>query len=171
MVDAPHASLKSKVVHEAEKFFAYFIYLWILFGLFSLHKAIIFQPGHLVPRLGFACFNALIMAKVMLLADDFRVGERFHFDRLIFAILFKAATFSFVMVVFDIVEEIVLGHFHGKDVAQSLDDLGGGSLTVIVSIGVIMFFVLIPFFAFTEIDRVTGQDKLVRVLLTRKRNG
>ncbi len=170
MADAPHASLKSKVVHETAKFFAYFIYLWILFGLFSLHKAIIFQPGHLVPRLGFACFNALIMAKVMLLAEELRVGERFHFDRLIFTILFKAAAFSFVMVVFDIVEEVVLGHFHGKDVAQSLDDLGGGSLAVIISIGVIMFFILIPFFAFTEFDRVTGRDKLVRVLLARRLN-
>ena len=170
MADAPRASLKSKVAHEAEKFLAYFIYLWILFGLFSLHKAIIFEPGHLVPRLGFACFNALIMAKVMLLADDFRVGERFHFQRLIFSILFKAASFSFVMVVFDIVEEVVLGHFHGKDIAHSLDDLGGGSLIVIVSIGVIMFFVLIPFFSFTEIGRVIGQDKLVRLLLMRRPN-
>jgi hypothetical protein len=170
MVDAPHASLKSKAIHEAEKFLAYFIYLWILFGLFSLHKAIIFQPGHLVPRLGFACFNALIMAKVMLLAEDLRIGERFHFSRLIFSILFKAASFSFVMVVFDIVEEVVLGHFHGKDISQSLDDLGGGSLKVIISIGIIMFFILIPFFSFTEIGRVIGQDKLTKLLLMRRPN-
>ncbi len=146
------------------------IYLWILFALFSLHKAIIFQPGHLAPRLGFACFNALVMAKVMLLADDLRLGQRFHFHRLIQSILFKAAVFSIVMVIFDVVEEVVLGHFHGKDISQSLAELGGGSLVVIVSIGIIMFFVLIPFFSFTEIGRVIGRDKLVKLILARRPN-
>lgn len=168
MAEAQRSSLKSKLLHETRKFLAYFIYLWILFGLFSLHKAIIFEPGHLFPRLGFACFNALVMAKVMLLADDLRIGERLHFRRLIFSILFKAGMFSLVMVLFDIAEEVVLGHFHGKDIAQSLADLGGGSLAVIASMAVIMFFVLIPFFAFTETGRVIGHDKLVRLMLMRR---
>ena len=51
MTDAPHPTLKSKAAREAKKFLVYFIYLWILFALFSVHRAIIFQPADLTPRL------------------------------------------------------------------------------------------------------------------------
>ena len=49
-----------------------FLYLWVLFGLFVLNERIILgQRGISLPLQGFAVLNALILAKVMLIADYF----------------------------------------------------------------------------------------------------
>lgn len=165
--ELPQVSLKSKIIREVRRFLVLFLYLWVILAAFAVHKAIIFQPSHVMPRLGFAFFNALVLAKVMLLAEDLHLGERFHFHRLIYAIVFNALLFSIVLVVFDVAEEVILGHLHGKDVAQSLAELGGGSLIVIVSIAVILFVALLPLFAFREVGRVIGEDKLPRLIFTR----
>jgi hypothetical protein len=54
----------------------------------------------------------------------------------------------------------VRGFFEHKTIAESLSEIGGGSLPAILAQGLIMFVVLVPFFAFREIGRVLGQNKL-----------
>ena len=52
---------------------------------------------------------------------------------------------------------------HGKTFHESLADLGGGSLSAILCFSVMLFVVLIPFFGFTELRRVFGEERLMRV--------
>lgn len=40
--------------------------------------------------------------------------------------------------------------------SQSISTIGGGKLQGILLLGIIMFVVLMPFFAFTELDRAIG---------------
>jgi hypothetical protein len=46
-------------------------------------------------------------------------------------------------------------------VHASVSVIGGGSWKVILSFSVLLFVVLIPFFGFTELRRVFGEDRLV----------
>jgi hypothetical protein len=48
----------------------------------------------------------------------------------------------------------------GKTIAQSTPEFGGGSLGGIFSVALILTVALIPFFAFREIGRVLGADRL-----------
>jgi hypothetical protein len=68
---------------------------------------------------------------------------------------------------FHIFEEVVVGVFRGKAIAQSLPAIGGGSLQGIVSVGALVFDSLIPFCAFREIGRVIGKRELWSLLLSR----
>src|SRR6516164_8566010 len=59
--DARGRRLKERAVHEARRFVFIFLYLFILFGLFTIHEAIILEQHHIdYTYAGFALVNALI---------------------------------------------------------------------------------------------------------------
>jgi len=62
----------------------------------------------------------------------------------------------------------VIGTFRGKTISQSIDAIGGGTLEGILSVGVIIFVVLIPFFAFREMTKVVGNREMRDLLFVRR---
>lgn len=149
-------------------------YLWIVLSLLEIHKLIVlrqYSPDQdFAFKLGFNLFNALVLGKIIFFAETLRLGERFRHKPLIHAVLYKSALFAALLVAFDIVEDILTGLFHGKTVFQSAPKLGGGGLDGILLVGVLVFFLLIPFFLYREISRVLGKDQL-NELLFRGREG
>ena len=144
------------------------IYLWLILALFAIHRSIVLAEEHYnYQAQGFAIVNALILAKVMLIGEDLNLGSRFREKPLVYSILYKSLVFAVFFICFHIFEEVVVGMFRGKTVAQSLPAIGGGSLQGIVSVGAIVFVSLIPFFAFREIARVIGKRELWSLLLSR----
>ncbi|WP_143039777.1 MULTISPECIES: hypothetical protein [Bradyrhizobium] len=53
----------------------------------------------------------------------------------------------------------------GKTAAASIPDIGEGSLKSIFVVGLMMFVVLIPFFALKEVGRAIGEDSLYELFL------
>jgi hypothetical protein len=163
--------LKEKAISEAKKFVVIVGYLWVLFVLIELHKLTILRGLNSVTfgyRFGFALINALIFGKIILIAEAFHLGERFKDRPLAYAILFKSAVFSVLLVCFDILEDVVVGLFHHKTITQSMPTLGGGGLEGMLLVGLMVFIVLIPFVSFTEVARVIGEDELVSIILKRR---
>jgi hypothetical protein len=155
-------------VREARKFVVIFFYLWVLFGLFALHKSILLPDEGIIYGQGFAVVNAFVLAKVMLVADNLHVGENFETRPLLYAVLFRSALFAIILVCFDLIEEVVVGTLRSKTISESIDAIGGGTLEGILSIGVIMFVVLIPFFAFREMTKVVGSREMRELLFVRR---
>jgi hypothetical protein len=76
---------------------------------------------------GFAVINALALAKVMLVASDLHRGERFDDAPLTYPTLLKSAPFSIVLACFKILEDVGIGFYHGKSLAESMAEVPGGS--------------------------------------------
>jgi uncharacterized protein (DUF1810 family) len=133
-------------------------------SLFSLHKALVLNEESLIYHQGFAIINALALAKVVLVAEYFHVGDRLKNRPLIYPIMFKSAVFAVILLCFHIIEETLIGVLHGKTLAQSIPDTGGGKLQGILMVGIIMFVVLTPFFAFRELGRAIGTEQLRSLL-------
>jgi hypothetical protein len=161
-------NLKEIALDETKKMFVIFIYLFILFGLLSLYEWIILAKHQINYRpYGFAIINALVMAKVMLIADNLNLGGRFFKDRpLVYPILFKSMVFAIVLICFHIVEHVIAGVWEGRTIIQSIPSIGGGGLIGILAVGMIMFVALIPFFAFKEISRAVGERELYSLIFT-----
>jgi len=98
------------------------------------------------------------------------VGEQLRDRPLVYAILFKSAAFSLILVVFYILEETLVGVLHNQTLSESVPRLAGGGVEGNVIMGIMAFVVLIPFFAFGEISRVIGKDELYSMMFTRRRN-
>jgi uncharacterized protein (DUF1810 family) len=164
MVSARLLRLKTGAIDETKELFGIFIYLWVLLSLFSLHKALVLNEESLIYHQGFALINALALAKVVLVAEFFHVGDNFKNRPLIYPTIFKSAVFAVILLCFHIIEETLIGVLHGKALSQSIPEIGGGTLQGILMVGIIMFVVLMPFFAFRELGRAIGAEQLRSLL-------
>ena len=169
-LQTPKRNIKERVVGEATRFVVMFLYLWVVFGLFVLQQSVVMAQRHLddYVQYGVAAMNALIFAKVMLVAEDFDLGRRFQDMPLIVPLLYKSFVFSLVFLCFHVVENIVIGQFQGKGVLESLPMIGG-DLKATVSAVLIFTFELVPYFAYREIGRVIGEDKMYSLVFAHRR--
>lgn len=157
-------SLKQRMYNATKEFIVVTLYLWVVFGLFAIYRSVILAENHVAfTAKGFALINALVLAKVMVIAKEFHFGEGFDDSPLIYPTLAKSASFSILLACFKIIEEAAVGLYHGKTFQQSLVDLGGGTWQGIVCLTLLLFVLLIPFFGFTELQKVLGEENLIKV--------
>jgi hypothetical protein len=150
-------SLKARLYEELQKFLVMFAYLWLVFFVFLLHEWIVLADNHIGFRFyGLAAINALVLSKIMLIAEGMRFAERFRDKALIVPIVYKSLMFSVLLVAAYVVEEIAIGVFHGQSVAASIPLLGGGFIGTLC-VTVLLFVALVPFFAFKEMARAIGK--------------
>jgi hypothetical protein len=109
--------------------------------------------------------NALLLAKIMLIAEMFHVADNLKRKPLIYPIILKSAVYSLILITFNILEETLTAMWHGKAVSIAM---GGGSLKGILVVGIIMFVVLMPFFALKEFGRDLGDGKLYELFFIRR---
>lgn len=159
-----HPTIKERAYHEFKEFLIIALYLWIVFGLFLLYKSVVLNNEHIsVVARGFALINALALAKVILVARALHFGDWADDAPLIYPTLLKSALFSLLLAFFKILEEAGVGLYHHRTFQESIADLGGGTLKGILTLTLLLFVMLIPFFGCTELQRVLGEGKLAQV--------
>jgi hypothetical protein len=108
--------VKERLGHELRRFALMFLYLWALFLLFVLNEDIIFrQRGISFSAQGFAVFNGLVLAKVMLVAEDLDLGRWLQRRPLIYPILHESLLLTALFIVFHVVEHLVIGLVKGEN--------------------------------------------------------
>ncbi len=141
-------------------------------GAFATQKAFIFNENMLTYQQGFALINALALAKIVVIGQDLHVGERLTRSLpLIYTIMLKAAVFAVIVIAFHVIEETLIGIWHGKTAAEAIPTLGDGSLQALLMLSIISFVALIPFFGFLEIQKALGVEQLRAILLRRRSSG
>lgn len=174
--DQPRAtSRKDKVKQiaylQAKEFLVVFLYLWLIFALFDLQKAVILAREHLeFAPFGFAFINALALAKFMMLAREMNLADNFRDKPLIYPTLLKSLVFAILLVCLRILEEVVVHLFKGHSLEESLSALGDRNAKIVFAAGMIMFVMLIPFFAFAELSRHFGEGRLATLFLRSRHN-
>jgi len=170
MLQGTTLSLKQKALEEVKRMLVITAYLSVLFSVFELHRLGVLRAQHLphAYRVGFSLINALILAKVILMADALNAGKRSAGATMLAAVTLKSGIFAIILICFKIVEDVLFGLFHGKTLAESLPELAGGGFEGQLIVGVMIFVVLIPFFAFAELRRAIGQDAFDDLVFRRK---
>ncbi|HKM88153.1 MAG TPA: hypothetical protein VJX48_06080 [Xanthobacteraceae bacterium] len=161
--------IKERAKDQIKNFVLMFIYLWAVFGMLAVHESIVLSQHQINYRFhGLAFVNALIFAKVLLVAEDLHLGHRLNDKPLVYSILFKSFLFGVALICFHIVEHVAIGMWDGKPIAQSIAEVGADKLTGIVSLGIISTVALIPFFILREISRVIGHDQFWSLFFDRR---
>jgi hypothetical protein len=154
------AAIKRKVIEATKEYLVMVAYLWVILGLFAVYRAVILAQDVSVLGQGIVIINALVLGKVMIFAKELHLGEVSKDRPLIYPTLLKSALFSIVLAFFKVLEEALRGLFKGESIRQSIADVGGGTWEGILCVTAIMFVALIPFFAFSELQRVFGKARL-----------
>ncbi len=163
-----HRDLIGWAKQETKRLLVIVLYLWVIFGLYVLSETIVLSKEHInFASHGFALINALVLAKVLLVAEDLNFADGFRNKPLIYPILYKAFAFAILFVAAHIAESELLGLWHGKGAIASFPPIGGGTAKGFACVVALMFVALVPFFAFREIGRVIGEDRLWDMLFKR----
>jgi len=160
MVNDRLRRLEAGAIGETRKLLGIFAYFWVLLSLFSFHKALVLNEENLIFHQGFAFINALALAKVVMAGEFFHIGDNVKNRPLIYPIIIKSAVFAVLLFCFHIVEETFIGLLHGRTLSQSIPSIAGGRVQGMLMIGIIMFVVLMPFFAFRELEQAIGAKEL-----------
>lgn len=160
--------LGGRVAHTMKRVLGIALYLGTLLSLFAIHRSLLLHESGLAARIGFSFLNALALSKVVLIGQELRLGDSFRRKPLIYVIVLKSVIFSLLLFVFRIVEEALIGMYHGKSLTEALMEghpaLEQTKFSGIVLICVILFFALLPFFAYLEIEGAVGPAKMRAIL-------
>jgi hypothetical protein len=146
-------------------FLATATYLYACFGLLLLYKAMILHDrGIDYTPYGLAAGKALLLAKFMLIGDKLQLGAQIGGGNRIYLILRKSGFFFLLIIVLSVVEEAIVGILHNRSVGATLVGLGHGRIGEIMATSLLLFVILIPYFAYREIDTMLGAGKLLEML-------
>jgi len=165
MANETHYSVKERVVSETRQFLAVFGYVWLLLAVFDLHRSLVLGDANLIQHQSLAIFKALASAKILFVAEEMRLGERFKEKPLIWPVLFKSVLFATLLMIFNLLEKAIEHKFWphaGRDEIQLVD------LQMIFCAGIVMFVALIPFFGMRELGKVVGEAEMYKLFFVQR---
>lgn len=159
------SGISHRAVHELKTYAAVALYLYVCLGALQLYKdALLHAEGVHYALYGVAAIKALILGKFMAVGHALQIGERYAAKPLIYPILHKSLSFLVLLFILDLLEEVGIGALHGRSVIDSFFAMAGGTGLQIVAACILLFLVLLPYFAYRELGRSLGEDTLRRLL-------
>jgi len=155
------ADLKERALEEFKLYWICVAYLFISLGSFILYRRLILaDAGVQYLNYGIAAIESMIIAKVILIGRAMNIGTRFESRPLVLSVAYKTLTFGLVVLAFGILERIVTGLFHHKTWQEIVETFVSLGIYELMARVLMMMIAFIPMFAFWELGRVVGGDKL-----------
>lgn len=160
-------SLKSRAREELRNYLIVAGYLYVCFGVALIYKsALLEQEGvNFLPH-GLAAIKALILGKFILIGEALGVGSRRSRSTLLHAIARRTVALFAFLVVLDLLEELLVGWFHGHPAAQTLTEFfGPRSLETLASCAILLL-VILPLVVGETINQALGPGVLKKMLFS-----
>ena len=156
-VNEKEKGLKEKVLAELISYWVIVLYMAIFFGAFSTYRRLLLaHHGISYEDYGIAVIRALVLGKVVLVAETLRLGRGYEEWPLIVPTLHKTFLFTVCVAVFDIAEGLVRGLIGGLGPMGAVDGVLGRFNYEWLSRALVVFFAFLPLFAVGELRRVLG---------------
>jgi hypothetical protein len=156
--NSQQTSLKQKAVHEAKEITYVFLYLAAFFCALATYSMLLLEKFEISYfTYGAALLNALIITKIILIGEAVHFGKKHEAKPLFYSCAYKACVYGVLVFAFHIVEEVIKRLIHGKAIVGAFREV---RIDDLLARSVIIFLTFIPFFAFRELERVMGPDKL-----------
>lgn len=162
------AELKTEFYEETKKYILLTVYIAMVLAGLKIYKRMILAEYHISYfHWGFGVLESMVLAKIILLGDFLRLGERFDARPLIIKIIYKAFVMSILALFMSILEYSIEGLWNKKDVIGIFEEIiykGNGEM---LAHAAIMFVNFIPLFTITETGRAMGDNRLFELLFKR----
>ena len=144
-------------------------YLWLLLAIYTLHNAVVLSDWELAAHLGAATLKALVLGKFVLIGEHLKLGSRAEHLPLVWVVLVKSVLFAILLIGFNILEELLVEAIWPHEGAGSSEALALSGAPAALSLTLMAFVALIPFFGISELTRVLGEERM-RALFFRRQN-
>ncbi len=157
--DPAAPGFKQKAKREFVEFLWIAGYLAFFFCALSTYTMLLLRKYDLDNFLNysFAIVNALVIGKVILIAQMAHLGRRHEAKPLYQSVIYKSFLFGVVVFAFHLVEEFVKRVIHGKPFGTVWQETQWEDM---VARTIVVFCAFIPLFGFMELRRVLGEEEL-----------
>jgi len=162
-------TIAQRLKHELLEYALLSVYLYICFGALIIYKMLILHgQGVSYAPYGLAAIKALVLAKFILLGQVAGLGDRFKGQRILAIVAQKSVLYLVMLVVLSVIEECVIGLFHGQSIAVTLAEFGSEKLLQVSVASLIMLLILIPYLMSSELNVVLGEGRLWKILVAQR---
>ncbi len=152
---------KQKLFQEFTEYLINFVYMAIVFSAVILYRRLILaQYGVYLDDYFIGIIKAFIIAKVVMIGAFLGISRKFEHKPLLIPVLYKSILFTLMVMLFDVFEEFIRGLIQYQAVLKAIDEVQSHVSVVWLGASMLMFFIFIPFFAFKELLRVMGKEKI-----------
>jgi hypothetical protein len=155
--ESQHSSLKEKAVYELKEITYVFLFLAFFFCALSTFRMLLLGNFEIWFIYGTALLNAFLVTKVILIGEAAHLGRKHESWPLIYSCVYKSFLYGLLVFAFHIVEELVKCLIRGQDIVGAFHDI---RLDDFLARSFVIVCTFIPFFAFRELARVLGPEKL-----------
>ena len=157
-VNEKEEGLKRKILHELIRYWLIVLYMAIFFGAFTSYRRLLLAHyGISYEDFGISVVRALVLGKVVLVAETLRLGRGYEEKPLLVPTSYKTFLFSVCVAVYDSAEGLVRALLGGLGPMEATDEVMRGFNYEWLSRALVIFFAFIPFFAVRELRRVLGE--------------
>jgi hypothetical protein len=157
---AASPSFKEKAKREFKEYIAVSFYLAVFFCAIVTYTMLLLKKYDIendTLNYTFAIINALVIGKVILIGKMVNLGRSAEDRPLYQIVLYKSVVFGLLVFVFHLLEEFIKRLIHGEPSGtvwhnMHYEDLVGRSILIFLS--------FIPLFAFIELRRLVGEEKI-----------
>jgi hypothetical protein len=169
--DSAHkASLKDRARHELRSYVIISAYILVIISLLRLHQALIADTYHYnIKSQGVAIVTALVLGKVVLLAEALQLGSYLGQRVPALSILIRSALFAGAILCFHAAEEAITTLWEGRTLASAIESVSFDTIKRSCILALIMTIALVPYFLIKEIEKRTGQSNLLLLAVGLKR--
>ncbi|MFV8819440.1 hypothetical protein [Haliea sp. E17] len=153
-------SVSSRLKEELYRFAIISAYLFVCFFVVMLYG--VSQQGSAGIEeisVGLALVKALVMGKFILIGEALSIGRRGDAHPIAWRIAWKSLAMLLLLIVFKILEEIIVGWFHDRSVAQVYEEFSQLSAIQMIAPTLMMLLVLVPLIGATELLRLRDLEK------------
>ena len=160
--------VKAKLRQGIESYLLISLYLWVALGSFTIYRRLVLaEQGITYLHYGVALIEAMVIAKVVLVGRVFGFSRRFDNEPLWMPVLYKSTVFAALVMVFGVIERLVSGFVHHQGLQGGLHEIADVGAYEIAARAIMLTVAFIPFFAFSEIGRVLGRERLGAMFFAR----
>jgi hypothetical protein len=169
--DKKKRNWKKIIFEELVEYWINVAYLGLVFATITQYRRLLLETYAIeYTDYWIALIKALILAKVIMIGAVLRLGRGLEQKPLIYSTLYKTAVFTFFVALFTVLENMIKALWKGTGLTGGAVVFLGKEPHEFFANALVLFVAFIPFFAFKELERVLGVEK-IRALFFRRRDG
>jgi len=161
--------LRHRILRELKAYWANVLYIALFFSIFTDYRRLILAHYDITYKeYGISVIKALVLAKVILVAEHLHLGKGFEDKPLVIPTLNKSFLFTICVAILSIIEAIVR-RLLKADGFTNVQDMFLKCFSYEWFAGMLVAFAaFIPFFAIRELDRVLGKGKIAKLFFQKR---
>jgi hypothetical protein len=166
---AKRAEIKRRAMQEFKRYWLLTAYLAVYLVSFTTYRRLILaQHSISYFNFGYSLFEAMVLAKVVMVGEFLGIGDKFRNRPLIYPAVWRAMVFGVFVFIFSFCEVMIVELIQGESFRTAYRDIWAQHLYDKLAVSLVIFVAVIPLFAFNELGLVVGTDKLAGIFFRQR---